>query len=254
MAKTIKRSRYTAEQRAAAQRRDQHATAIGEALFADAAAFGVRVAGLVDGQRGPKLLSYSPRNLALLMAQADERGMQLREVDTLNGWRARGRRVRKGSAGLRIVRPVGTDNAAQTDETAPAAVVAVATTEPADEQRPRFRMMSVFELSQTDPAETDVAVDGPAVVDPEPAATLYTALVRRAESAGYAVTCWPDDPTHGAPVEVDHEAQAIDVYADEPAGATLAALAEVVARLTGDARPGRRQADRPGGAVVALAI
>lgn len=107
-----------------------------------------------------RVRSYSSRNQALLLTQCDHRNMALSDVDSLRGWRSRGRRVRRGERGLRIVAPRGQHHGDSSSEQNHDATE----TEPADtdtcnlEQaettatRTRFRMVSVFEHSQTQEA------------------------------------------------------------------------------------------------------
>lgn len=245
-----RRPRYSAEQRAAAAARDAHAEQLADALCADPAAFGARVAGLLPAG-GSKLLSYSLRNQALLIAQAEDRAMPLREVDTLRGWRERGRSVRKGEHGLRIVRPVGREGEPAGDETAETITTAQPATltengaDSAAAERVRFRFMSVFELSQTEGIE-DFEGETRTVAD-DPAALLFAALKAQAERAGYEVTEWPGDEPHTDPVSVCSDSRTISVYADgTPHAETLAQLAAAVTTLaTLTTRPGAPHTNRP---------
>lgn len=107
-----------------------------------------------------RVRSYSPRNRALLLTQCEHRDIPLSDVDSLRGWRSRGRRVRRGERGLRIVAPRGQHHGGCSGEQTHDATG----TGPADtdtcslEQaettatRTRFRMVSVFEHSQTQEA------------------------------------------------------------------------------------------------------
>ena len=79
---------------------------------------------------------YSPRNAMLIVMQAPE----ATEVAGFKAWQARGRQVRKGEHGIRILAPAGRGEG----------------TEPTEEQpegkpgRQFFRVISVFDISQTD--------------------------------------------------------------------------------------------------------
>lgn len=175
------RRTYTDEERAAAKQRDAAALELGDALCADPLAWARRVLALLSNA-GPKLLSYSPRNVAMLIAQAEARGMPLREVDSLRGWRARGRGVRRGEHGLRIVAPVGVD-AEPVDADRDAAPAHDAEPEdqdgpPAAAARPRFRLVSVFEVSQTHGVE-DIDGEPPALVAPDPVGAFLASLERQ---------------------------------------------------------------------------
>jgi hypothetical protein len=90
------------------------------------------VASAVDGMSA-RILSYSLRNQALLADQANERGITLRDVDTFRGWRNRGRGVRKGEHGLRIIAPVGLDDAKGNEDQEETR------DEPSDAETPRVR-------------------------------------------------------------------------------------------------------------------
>lgn len=220
--RTTRRSQYSVEQIAAAKERDARLSEMAEAAMADPQV-GARVAALAGAGVSMRILSYSLRNQMLLMAQADERGMQLRDVDTLRGWRERGRAVLKGSKGLRIVRPVGTEQAA--DAEPGEAIVCPSDDgdagEDADSRRPRFRMSSVFELSQTEGVEDDEA-GAPEQVE-DPAAVLAGTLTVQAQRAGYTVS-W------GEATEVDHDARTLT------AGEDLDELAAAVATIATNRR------------------
>jgi hypothetical protein len=92
----------------------------------------------------------SRRNEVLLLTQATDRGIALRDIDTYCGWVARGRTVRRGTTSLRIVAP----RRSASDE---------ATTEQ-DSPLPRYRMVPVFDISQTEDPD-DTTDDGTTAVD-----------------------------------------------------------------------------------------
>jgi len=108
-----------------------------------------------------KLRTYSPHNQALVMVQAANLGIRLTgDLRTLNAWRKAGRRVVKGSTALRIAAPAG-DWADKTggDEGDSSATPQGDETSAVDEQdtekrRPRFRMQTVFDASQTEEVST----------------------------------------------------------------------------------------------------
>lgn len=216
--RTTRKSRYSAEQVAAAKERDARLSELAEAAMADPKV-GARVAALAGGGVSMRILSYSIRNQTLLMEQAAERGMPLRDVDTLRGWRERGRAVLKGSKGLRIVRPVGTEMVSDAE---PAEAIVCPgdtgdTGEDADSRRPRFRMASVFELSQTEGIEDEAAGALEQVEDP--AAVLAGTLTVQAQRAGYTIA-W------GEATEVDHDARTLTAGEDlDELAAAVAAIA-----------------------------
>jgi Methyltransferase small domain len=108
---------------------------------------------LEQGGVSAKVLGYSPRNQAMLLTQCQARGIRLVDVDSPAGWRTRGRKLRPHVAGLRIVAPRGetrTNRCAATDTV----TVTGSGADPggeAGQDTVLFRMISVFELSQTEP-------------------------------------------------------------------------------------------------------
>jgi N-terminal domain of anti-restriction factor ArdC len=82
---------------------------------------------------------YSPRNAMLIAIQRPD----ATDVAGFREWISRGRRVRKGEHGIRILAPAGTYPAA-TEE-------AKGDTDPVTKEWTRFRVTSVFDVSQTDP-------------------------------------------------------------------------------------------------------
>lgn len=154
-----RRGKYTAtpEERAERAEADRELREHGEELLKDPATVDRITATLTANGASAKVLGYSPRNQALLLAQCEARGIRLVDVDTVNGWRTRGRKVRRGVVGLRIVAPMGSDDRADTATKPPEEPAPVDTTPAAvgdTDTNVLFRMLSVFEQSQTDPATT----------------------------------------------------------------------------------------------------
>lgn len=85
---------------------------------------------------------YSERNAQLIVMQAPE----ATDVRGYRAWQALGRQVRKGEAGIRILAPAGQSGDV---EAKPATEDAPATE--AKPGRPRFRLISIFDIAQTDP-------------------------------------------------------------------------------------------------------
>lgn len=89
--------------------------------------------------------------------------------------------MRKGERGLRIVAPKGVET---TDDTTPnAAITTESDQAEGNETRVRFRVVSVFDISQTEGAEdkeTDTITD--------PAAVLRDNLTTQIKRLGYTVT------------------------------------------------------------------
>jgi hypothetical protein len=282
VARTTKprRRSYTPEQRAERARLDgELRDRAARTIAGDGAAVGDFIREAVGGM-SPRILGYSLNNQVLLMEQAEERGIPLRDVDTLKGWRTRGRAVRKGETGLRINRPLGAgdDEAKGNQDEAPTVRQLV---DDRDGGQPvRFAMMSVFEVSQTDVVAAEegcqdcgaeakqrctplcaceaCAFDGFALDDGDAADLLWNNLFEQVVRAGYAFD-WPADvdTLAGNRVRVDHDAQAVRVAMSVTAEDTealaeiAAALAQILARAAQDKAdrraeiPQQRQAELP---------
>jgi antirestriction protein ArdC len=92
---------------------------------------------------------YSPRNAMLIAMQKPT----ATDVAGFGEWKERGRHVRKGEHGIRIMAPAGTYAVKGKDE-APAGAA-----EGKDKEFMRFRAVSVFDISQTDPISASTAAD-----------------------------------------------------------------------------------------------
>ena len=79
---------------------------------------------------------YSERNATLIVMQAPE----ATDVRGYRAWRAEGRQVRRGEAGIRILAPAGKRDAAEPSEDNPEGTSA----------RQFFKLISVFDVAQTD--------------------------------------------------------------------------------------------------------
>jgi hypothetical protein len=87
---------------------------------------------------------YSERNAMLIAMQCPG----ATDVSGFAAWKDRGRAVKKGETGIRILAPAGSRDATEATEateTAPAAEAKAA--------RQFFRLVSVFDVSQTEPLE-----------------------------------------------------------------------------------------------------
>ncbi|MGH3680100.1 MAG: ArdC-like ssDNA-binding domain-containing protein [Natronosporangium sp.] len=248
------RSRYTEQQRAQRAAADQKLFEQSTADMADPDLVADRMRTALAGM-SPRILGYSLRNQMLLIRQADQRGIKITDVDTYRGWKRRCRHVRQGEQGLRIVRPVGTDDDDQPDP-------AEGGDHDRDDSngdgdvapRPRFRFTPRWDISQTDPDEVAERVEGddcPSCdatpeqecadgcgclacatrtghTDAEPADVAFNRLQEQIVAAGYRFG-WPATTTdlNGARVRVDHHAATVHVHmfaaADPRAIADLAA-------------------------------
>lgn len=161
----------------------------------------------------------------MLTTQAEDRGMTLTDVDSFRGWIERGRCVRKGERGLRIVAPKGTeppddDSAERADQG------------DGEDIRVRFRMVTVFDLSQTEGIEDAEPVEGETITDP--AAVLRATIAEQIERMGYTITT--TDQAEG-PATVDDEARTVTVPAGEPVPDLARALACLVTRPKAERPP-----------------
>jgi hypothetical protein len=237
---TKRRTESRATKARRARERDAELAAMALAMLEDPH-IGERIADLVDT---PRMLTYSLRNQALLLAQADARGMRLTDVDTYLGWQRRGRQVRTGEHGLKIVRPLPIRE--QDELSGPATQGAGEAGE--QDHHVFFRTMTVFELAQTDELDESEVPAGPehrrieslgeptaqpvpdAELDAAPEAVLVASLREQAERAGYLVVVVAASAAHPASVTVDEQAQAITVY-DDGARKTLSIFASKVAAI-----------------------
>jgi hypothetical protein len=233
-----KRNGYSPEQRETREQADNDLRERATELLADPDAVAAMVRRLVEVSRSPKVLRYSLRNQAMLVGQAEAREMTLTDVDSFKGWLSRGRGVRRGERGLRIVAPKGGEGDPE-EETGDRGMrgetgkprAAQATGESGEETAPRvrFRMMTVFDISQTDGAEGAETVGGAEVV-PSPAAVLRDTLTEQFERRGYRVEV--TDAETGV-AELDERDQIVRL----PAGADVTELARVLAELVTGREP-----------------
>lgn len=221
-----RKSKYTDEQRQARREADKALQAEAAELIADPDAVAEMAAKLATTCRSPKVLSYSLRNQALLVSQAEARGMVLTDVDSFRGWQERGRAVRKGEAGLRIVRPRGTESAENGEGSEEAQQEPNEPAEGAEdgegETRTRFRMTAVFDISQTEGIE-DAEVIGEAHEVTNPAAVLAERITAELERYEYVIE---EDPACTR-AEVD-DGDLITVPVGRPVAELARALAVVL--------------------------
>lgn len=196
--KTTKRkSKYSDEQIAEFRRLDQERTDAADAVLEDPAAL-ERMAVALRGASA-RVLGYSERNQALLWTQASEQGFRLTDVDTARGWAGRGRSIRPECKfkGLRITAPRGDRTEDRKDKDGGGTDAPPKDTAPKEsagkdgageggekKRSPLFRMMSVFDIAQTQDAFADEP-DGDAV-GPRTAGEVAdedAELLRQAEDA-----------------------------------------------------------------------
>ena len=249
-----KRTKYTEQERAERDAADAQLREQARELLTHHAAVAAMVDQLVSVSRSPKVLRYSLRNQALLTKQATERDMILTDVDSFRGWLERGRCVRKGERGLRIVAPKGTDGdpneetgdqGTHGDHDQPAADP---TSEDTNGPRVRFRMVPVFDIAQTDGVE-DAEVSDAATAD-DPAAVLRATLTEQIERLGYTIT---ETTQQRGSAEVDEQAATVTVSAGTPVGEFARVLAILVTRPKGNRKHARNPTATADTAPVVLA-
>lgn len=212
------RKQYTEEEKAEFKARDRALAEAADAALAEPGA-GARATDIA--LRSPKLAAYSPRNLMMLAHQAEQAGIELRDVDTGRGWKERGRVPRKGTrAVMRIVYPITpksgeADTADSSEDGAPS--------------KTRFRTKAVFEIDQTDESE-DCTPDPETGSEGKPAQIWHDRLLREAANLGYTVHYARPDEAKAAAVS-DGEAKTITVAAADPLELTPEALGALADRI-----------------------
>jgi hypothetical protein len=248
------RRRYSEQERAERAREDARLMDDAQAHLADPDLVARRAAQALGMSQ--RILGYSIANQMLLFDQAEQRGIPLRDVDTFRGWNQRGRQVRKGERGLRIVRPVGKEEEESGSDSEP-------DRDHGDKQQPRirFRFLSVFDISQTfvvataEEGETACACGAEAgepcrpgcacpgctgQLDPvdesgqEPGDVAWNKLQEQITSAGYRFD-YPARPADldGQKLRVDHTTGTVHVSMAADAGdqGALTGLAVILADL-----------------------
>lgn len=265
------RRRYTPEQRAARAEHDRQLHAEARADLGDPEVIRRRIADLLTGRAPARLLTYSLRNQLLILRQAEQRGITLTDIDTRVGWNRRQRLIAAGQQGLRIARPVGTeddDNGQVTDPDPDQPG-----TEPGTgESRPRFRMSPRWDISQTVPMDETPEADAPTdeeaacpgcdtspgepcrpgctcpgctgthpASEGTPADVLWNSLQQQITNAGYRFG-WPAPAATlaGATVRTDHDTRTVHVAMHADAAnhnavtALATALGEIITRAAED--------------------
>lgn len=181
------------------------------------------------------LHDYSWRNTLLIAAQCRERGIEATRVAGFRAWLKLGRCVRRGEAALKVWAPMTVNVATEYDDGAETV-----------DRRTIFRVVSVFDVSQTDPLPgadpAPLAPPSGGEVDGDSHAHLLAALERLAGEIGYRVA-WPQ--TLGGPRGICYRRERdplIEVVSTLPPNGKVAVLIhELCHALVGsDARLGRR--------------
>lgn len=184
-----KRRKCNAEQRSERDAADDAIREAGQQMLADPDA-AARIVDEVGATTCARLLTYSLRNLAMLFIQAAERGITITDIDGYKGWKLRGRFPNQ--PGLRINGYKGEEQDDEHGDTV------TETVEPIAEQgghegeqtkrRARFRMVTVWDISQTSPIEDFPGEPAEPAPVTDPATVLWDNLSAQAERIGYTVT------------------------------------------------------------------
>lgn len=231
-----RRKRYNADQRAERDAADAQLTDAAHTLLDDPAAVAALIDRLLTRAASGRLLGYSLRNQALLISQADARGIELSDVAGYREWQNRGRQVVSGpGSGLRIVARSGTDLDQADNAGEPDAQPTVSDAEDTTERRPRFRMTSVFAYSQTEGIDDDSG-DQPPAPSTQQGPLLVASLREQLDRADYLV-----EPTSEREAGVDHADQFVWVRPGEPLRDRAVALAMAVLEVARHRRAERSQ-------------
>ena len=153
------------------------------------------------------LHGYSLTNTLLIAQQAHARGITPTYVAGFKAWLRLGRAVAKGERGLKIYAPM---RMKVRDENG----------EDTDERKLRFRVTSVFDVSQTTPIPgvepAPLAPPGGEGIGGDSHAHLLPALEQLASATGYTLT-WARDIPGGAKGRCRRDKRTIEVLADLPA-------------------------------------
>lgn len=254
-AKTSRRRQYTPEEISQFKANDNALMDRADEALSDPD--GRMVAAVVEyaanGHLSPRFFTYSLRNQAMLIQQAEDLGIVLSDVGTRKHWRELGHTIIDNRP-MRIVRPRGRNAAA--DDQADNEQHDGDQAEGEESESIRYRMMTVFDVSQTegpeyDPDESFVPAAFRGVEDtasecpqcgrtecdphnfachndtpPTPAEALAYSLRVQLERAGWSLTYEAD-----AEPRTDDDARVIYVD-DDSTPLALRVMADIVARLT----------------------
>lgn len=247
-----KTSKYTPEQLEEFRARDAAIDQAADDTLADTDRMADIACQLVQVSGSIRRLSL--RNQAMLFRQAEERGVTVTDVRTYRQWREIGRGVRKGSKSFKIVRPRGTETASS-DPANAVEPAAGDTAEQGETTRTRFRMMSVFDVADTEgwdvEDETEIpeltTLSGtpaapPAQTAEQRAAAVWDRLAEQVTNAGYTVDVVERIDDLDKAGRVDHDAQVITIERHDNPAATAAALGVQLAAVLTFKREQRRAA------------
>jgi hypothetical protein len=237
-------NRYSPEEIAERKAADDRHRAKADEQLASEAAVTRLVDSLITSGLGPNMLGYSLRNQMLILGQAADRGIPVSEVYAFGGWRERGRGPRADEHGLRICAFNGADDdTADSGDDAPAEGLPADTapgggegTGDGEAQRVsrRFRMISVFDRSQTQGADDEhVPVS-------DAAQLLLGNLTKQLGKRGYQVVVVAED----APATVsnlDMAARTVTVREGWPGRDRVLTVALAMAQILTAPRPERGQ-------------
>jgi hypothetical protein len=181
-----------------------------------------------------RLPTYSPHNVVLIASQRPD----ATRIAGYAAWRRLGRQVRGGEHGIAILAPVNIR--AKIDRTV-TAETGRADSDQSDElpdpsSNPvrRFRVVHVFDISQTDGPELPAV--SPRLLDGAAPAGLWDGLAAEVTAAGFTLTRGNCAPANGL---TDHLARTVTVMEGLPEAQAAKTLAHELAhvRLHGESRP-----------------
>lgn len=237
---------YSDEEKEAFRAADAALKEAADALLADPVAVTDMVTSMLAGINSARVLRFSLRNQAILLKQAQERGMVLLDVRSAQDWAMVGRSVRYGEVGFRVVRPAGTevDDTGDTDATSTAEQPKPTPDGEQPKEKTLFRMTGrkFFDLSQTEGAEL--------VVRGDQEETLWQNLVEQVARRGFRVVD-DDQPRERT---VDHAEKVIWVSPSAPPVVQVVTLALGLAEVITASNEGRKVEPAPETSQVSEAV
>lgn len=223
---------YTDEEKKAFREADAALKEAADALLADPVAVTEMITSMLAGINAARVLRFSLRNQAILLKQAQERGMVLLDVRSAQDWAMVGRSVRYGEVGFRVVRPIGSevDDTGDTDAASKAEQPKPTPDGEQPKERTLFRMTPrrFFDLSQTEGAEL--------VVRGDQEETLWQNLAAQAARRGFRIVD-DDQPRERT---VDHDGKVIWVSPSAPPVVQVVTLALGLAEVITASNEGRK--------------
>jgi hypothetical protein len=221
---------YSEEEKEAFRAADTALKKAADALLADPVAVTDMVTSMLAGINSARVLRFSLRNQAILLKQAEERGMVLLDVRSAQDWAMVGRSMRPGEVGFRVVRPIGSevDDTGETDTTSKAEQPKPDGEPPKERALFRMTQRKFFDLSQTEGAEL--------VVRGDQEETLWQNLAAQLARRGFRVVD-DDQPRERT---VDRDEKVVWVSPSAPPAVQVVTLALGLAEIMTASNEGRK--------------